>query len=320
MKMSRRDLAVGLLVTVLWGANYGVIEVGLRQLDPCLMTLFRFTFCALPLVFFIRRPVGMSVATIAIYGVLFAVGIWWVVNLAMHQGLSPGMSSVFLQFSAFFTIILSAVFLGERITAAHVWGMVFAACGLGVMLLASSQSSTLSGVLLVLLAALAWALCNLLIKLKRPGEMTAFIVWSSLYSLPVIVLLTLATQGWNAFEALAHGLAWQTLLSVLFQSLVTTILGYRVWNNLMKKYPAAQVAPLSLLIPVTGLATSWLFFDEKMSTAQWLAICLILIGIMIFFCQHWIRGMGGMRRADALRGGRRGRQGACGSIPEDLPR
>jgi len=311
MKMSARDLAIGVLVTVLWGANYGVIEVGLRELDPSLMTLLRFTFCALPLVFFIRRPVGVSMATLAVYGVLFALGIWWVVNLAMHQGLSPGMASVFLQFSAFFTIMLSAAFLRERITAAHAWGMVFAACGLGVMLLASSQGSTVSGVLLVLLAALAWALCNLVIKLKRPGEMTAFIVWSSLYALPVIVLLMLASQGWSAFEALADGLAWQTLLSVLFQSLITTILGYRVWNNLMKKYPAAQVAPLSLLIPVTGLTTAWLFFDEKMSAGQWLAICLILVGIMIFFCEHWIRGVGRARTGDAPVGG---------SIPEDSPR
>lgn len=300
MKMSRRDLTVGLLVTVLWGGNYGVIELGLRELDPYLLTLLRFTFCAVPLVFFIRRPAGVSVAAMAVYGVLFAVGIWWVVNLAMHQGLSPGMSSIFLQFSAFFTILLSAVFLRERITAAHAWGMVFAACGLGVMLLASSQSSTVIGLLLVLLAALAWALCNLLIKLKRPGQMTAFIVWSSLYSLPVIVILTLASQGWAAFETLAGGLAWQTVFSVLFQSLVTTILGYRVWNNLMKKYPATHVAPLSLLIPVSGLATSWLFFDEKMSAGQWLAICLILTGIMIFFCGHWLRGLPRGREAAAL--------------------
>ena len=92
MKMSRRDLTVGLLVTVLWGGNYSVIELGLRGLDPYLLTLLRFTFCAVPLVFFIRRPAGVSVAAMAVYGVLFAVGIWWVVNLAMHQGLSPGMS------------------------------------------------------------------------------------------------------------------------------------------------------------------------------------------------------------------------------------
>ncbi|MGE8388819.1 MAG: EamA family transporter [Pseudomonas sp.] len=292
MAMCKRDLTVGVLVTVLWGCNYGVIELGLSTLDPSVMTLLRFTLCAVPLVFFIRRPTGVSTAAMALYGVLFAVGIWWMVNFAMYQGLSPGMASVFLQFSAFFTILLSAVFLRERITAAHFWGMAFAACGLGMMLLSSSQSSTVIGLFLVLLAALAWALCNLLIKLKRPGEMTAFIVWSSLFSLPFILAFIVASQGWKAFEGLAHGLAWEALFSVLFQSLITTILGYRVWNNLMKKYPATQVAPLSLLVPVSGLVTSCIFFGERLGAGQWLAIGLILTGMMVFFAGHLLRGIG----------------------------
>ncbi|EEP7736497.1 EamA family transporter, partial [Salmonella enterica] len=54
--MSKRlDLFVGFLVTVLWGANFAVIELGLRDLDPFILTFLRFTFCAFPLVFFIKK-------------------------------------------------------------------------------------------------------------------------------------------------------------------------------------------------------------------------------------------------------------------------
>lgn len=176
MKMSKRDLVAGILVTVLWGCNFSVIELGLRSLDPYLLTLLRFVFCAMPLVFFVKRPAGISYGVLALYGVMFGAGLWWVVNFAMYQGLSPGMSSVFLQFSAFFTILLSSLLLGERVSGIHLCGMASAACGLIMILALGGESSTVTGVLLVLIAALAWSLCNLVVKLKRPADMVAFII------------------------------------------------------------------------------------------------------------------------------------------------
>ncbi|MCY1411622.1 putative amino-acid metabolite efflux pump [compost metagenome] len=296
MKMSKLDLVAGVLVTILWGCNFSVIELGLRSLDPYLLTLLRFTFCAIPLVFFVRRPAGISFGVLALYGVLFGAGLWWLVNFAMYQGLSPGMSSVFLQFSAFFTIVLSSAVLGERIAVAHICGMAFAACGLMMILLLSDESSTVTGVLLVLVAALAWSLCNLLVKLKRPAEMVAFIIWSSLFSVPAIFVLTVAANGWAPFAALADGVPWEAMFSVLFQSYITTILGYLVWNNLMKKYPASQVAPLSLLVPVSGLVASYLFFGEAMNVAKAMAIGFVLLGIVIFVNAQGLQGF--------MRGGR----------------
>ncbi|MGE8464883.1 MAG: EamA family transporter [Pseudomonas putida] len=296
MKMSKRDLVAGVLVTVLWGCNFSVIELGLRSLDPYLLTLLRFAFCAMPLVFFVKRPAGISYGVLALYGVMFGAGLWWVVNFAMYQGLSPGMSSVFLQFSAFFTILLSSLFLGERVSGVHLCGMASAACGLIMILALGGESSTVTGVFLVLIAALAWSLCNLVVKLKRPVDMVAFIIWSSLFSVPAIFVLTVAANGWASFAVLAGGIAWEALFSVLFQSYITTILGYLVWNNLMKKYPAAQVAPLSLLVPVSGLVASYLFFGEQMSIAKAIAIGFVLLGILIFVnaqnLQRIMRGRG----------------------------
>ncbi|MGE8399332.1 MAG: EamA family transporter [Burkholderiales bacterium] len=286
MKMSKRDLVAGVLVTVLWGCNFSVIELGLRSLDPYLLTLLRFVFCAMPLVFFVKRPAGISYGVLALYGVTFGAGLWWVVNFAMYQGLSPGMSSVFLQFSAFFTILLSSLLLGERVSGIHLCGMASAACGLIMILALGGESSTVTGVLLVLIAALAWSLCNLVVKLKRPADMVAFIIWSSLFSVPAIFVLTVAANGWASFAVLAGGIAWEALFSVLFQSYITTILGYLVWNNLMKKYPAAQVAPLSLLVPISGLVASYLFLGEQMSIAKAIAIGFVLLGILIFVNAH----------------------------------
>ncbi|NVZ86099.1 EamA family transporter [Pseudomonas yamanorum] len=282
MKMRKLDLLAGVLVTVIWGANFSVIGLGLQSLDPFLLTLLRFTFCAIPLVFFIRRPRGVSYCTLATYGVLFGAGLWGVVNIAMYNGLSAGMSSVFLQFSAFFTIVLSGLFLNESINRVHMAGMAFAVAGLLLILYLSNKTSTTLGVVLVLLAAVAWSVCNLIVKVKKPADMIAFIVWSSLFSLPVLLLMTLWFEGLRPFENLLEDFTWGAGFSIFFQCYITTIGGYLVWNNLMKKYPASMVAPLSLIVPVSGIMTSWLFFDERLSLGQFLAIGLVFVGIAIF--------------------------------------
>ncbi|CAG8870185.1 putative amino-acid metabolite efflux pump [Pseudomonas fluorescens] len=288
MKIGRLDLCAGVIVTVVWGCNFSVIGLGLKSLDPFLLTLLRFTFCAFPLVFFIKKPADVTYSTLAVYGTVFGAGLWGVVNLAISSGLSAGLSSVFLQFSAFFTIILCALFLKERIQSAHWLGMVLASTGLLLILAAAEQRSTTLGIGLVLIAAASWSLCNLIVKIKQPEDMLAFIIWSSLFSLPVVLALTLAYKGTEPLTSMQADMTLGAAFSIIFQSYITTIVGYRVWNNLMKKYPAATVAPLSLLVPVSGLISSYLFFDEVLDDQQVLAIGLIIAGIAIFISAHRI--------------------------------
>ncbi|HEY4091856.1 MAG TPA: EamA family transporter [Luteibacter sp.] len=105
---------LGVLVTLIWGSNFSVIEVGLGALDPFVLTTLRFVFTAMPLVFFVRKPGGVPMWAMAAYGILFGAGLWGVVNIAMAQGMSPGLSSLILQFAAFITVILSAALSWHR--------------------------------------------------------------------------------------------------------------------------------------------------------------------------------------------------------------
>ncbi|NWB86276.1 EamA family transporter [Pseudomonas gingeri] len=282
MKFQPLDLALGLLVTIIWGSNFSVIELGLEQLDPFLLTALRFTCCALPLVFFMKRPAGVSLTAIAGYGLLFGVGLWWVVNYAMHLGLTPGLASLILQFSAFFTIFLSAWLLKEKIAGPQIAGVILASLGLLSIIHFTEGQAVLTGTVLVLLAALSWSACNLIVKQTRPGDMVAFIVWSSLFAAPPLFLMTWLAKGSAPFYQLGTNLTPAAIFSVLFQAYVTTLFGYRVWNNLMKKYPSSMVAPLSLMVPISGVTTSWLMFDESIGPYKLASIVVILLGIALF--------------------------------------
>jgi O-acetylserine/cysteine efflux transporter len=273
---------IGSLVTIMWGANFSVIEMGLKTLDPFILTFLRFLCCAIPAIFFVPRPREIDIRYLALYGTLFGAGMWWVVNFAMYKGLSAGLSSVFLQFSAFFTIILSRIFFKEKINIVQVAGMGLSAIGLIGIFLLSHEPSTTVGVGLVLLAAGSWAICNLIVKSQKPANMIAFIVWSSAFSVPAIFAMTVAVKGIEPFVSIKDNLTMPAVASVLFQAYITTILGYMVWNNLMKRYPSSQVAPLSLLVPISGMLSSHLFFGEYISPYRLIAVVFVIGGIGVF--------------------------------------
>lgn len=281
------DVYIGALVTIMWGANFCVIELGLKDLDPFILTLLRFFFCAFPLVFFIKKPNVPWIAIIS-YGFLFGAGLWWVVNFAMYNGLSAGVSSVFLQFAAFFTIIFSYFFLKEKVTKSHIAGMLISSIGLLIMIFGSKEHSTTMGIILVLLAAISWAFCNIIIKISKPSDMFAFIIWSSLFSIPIILIMTIIIKGYNPILNIPKDITLSSSFSVLFQAYITTILGYYIWNNLMKKYPATSIAPLSLLVPVSGIISSYILFKENLSFIQIISIIIVILGISIFLNVHQI--------------------------------
>jgi O-acetylserine/cysteine efflux transporter len=280
--MKKMDLIAGSLVTIMWGANFSVIEMGLKALDPFTLTFLRFLCCAVPAIFFIPRPKDVRIRYLALYGILFGAGMWWVVNFAMYNGLSAGLSSVFLQFSAFFTIILSRIFFKEKINAIHMTGMALSVIGLVGIFLLSHEPSTTTGVGLVLLAAGSWAVCNLIVKFQKPSNMIAFIVWASAFSAPAIFVMTIALKGIEPFAAIKDNLTIPAVISVLFQAYITTILGYMIWNNLMKRYQSYEVAPLSLLVPIAGIISASIFFDEHMTGYRLIAITAVITGIGVF--------------------------------------
>ena len=53
-----------------------------------------------------------------------------------------------------------------------------------------------------------------------------------------------------------------TIGSTLYTAYLCSLFGYGVWNNLLVRYTAV-VVPFTLLVPVSGIATAWIFRDER---------------------------------------------------------
>ncbi|MEV0219943.1 EamA family transporter [Streptomyces sp. NPDC050704] len=303
--MKPRHVLLAVAITAVWGINFSVIKLGLASMDPFILAGIRFTLCALPAVLFIRKP-DVPWRNLVAYGLVFGVGLWGVVTLGIKAGLSSGIASLVLQVSAFLTILLGAAVFRESLTRYQWAGFAVALLGLGCTAFITDGSVTGVGIALVLLGAASWSVANIILKKTSPPDVLAFLVWSSLFAPLPLFALDFAVNGTAGYTQLAEHLDLTAVLSILFQAYPNTVLAYAAWNWLLKEYPVSTVAPLSLLVPVFGLAGSALIFGERLSVPKLLCLALIVVGLIV--------SLYGRRLATALSGARR-RQAA--PVPAD---
>lgn len=278
MKLPHLLLAV--LITAIWGINFSVIKLGLHAVDPFILAGLRFTLCALPALLFIKKP-DVPWRYLIGYGLVFGMGLWGLVNLGIKTGLSAGIASLVLQFSAFFTLIAGSWLFKEPLSRYQLAGFALAGAGLLSIFFITDGSVTFPGMTLVLAAAMAWSIANVMIKKTGTKQVFAFLVWSSAFSPIPLFLLDWLVNGPGGYRSLISHMDARALFSILFQVYPNTLFGYWVWNSLIKRYPVSTVAPLSLLVPVFGILGSVMIFGETVPAMKIVALALIITGLAV---------------------------------------
>ena len=288
-------LLLALAVAAVWGSNFVVIKIGLGDLPPLFFAALRYCLVIFPWIFFFRRP-KVVWWHLAAYGILIGVGQIGIVYIALQHDISPGLASVILPTNAFFTIGLSMWIRKERIHTFQIFALSLAAAGLCVILMHGGYEATLLGITLTLLAAFCWAIASIIAKSDGHVNMLAYVIWSSLFAIPPLLLLSFLFEGWSAIQTGLLHANIGTGLVVLHQSLSNTIFGYGVWAWLLAKHPAATIAPFSLLTPVFGISSAAIFLSEPLQTWKLSAAALVLSGLILnLLWRHlklfWPRGV-----------------------------
>jgi len=278
--LSLRHALLALAVMAVWGSNFVVIRVGLDHLPPLLFATLRFSVAFLPAALFLKKP-DVPWRNLAAYGVLIGAGQFGMLFLAMKGHISPGLASLVVQTQAFFTIALAMRISGEKVRPFQYAALALAAAGIGVIIWRTDGSATPLGIGLVLLAALGWAGGNLVARRTPNVNMLAYVVWASLFSIPPLLAFSLVFEGWPAIRTglvKADAVTWA---AVVWQAVGNTMFGYAIWGGLLARYPTATIAPMSLLVPVFGMAASSLFLGEAMPAWKLIAMALVMGGLAI---------------------------------------
>ncbi|CAH0273882.1 MULTISPECIES: EamA family transporter [Pseudomonas] len=278
--MQKKHLVLAILVTLVWGVNFPITKLGLRSIDPFVLTGIRFALAAIPLVFFIKRP-AIKFSYVVAYGFIFGLGMWGVINYGIQVGVSPGIASLIIQLSVFFTMGWGALLFKEKLRRAQLIGALLALVGLAGIISTQQGEHAILGVLLIVLSAVAWSVGNMIIKTSGVKEIFSFMVWASLFPPIPLFFIAWLMQGAAPFENLQSSLDLTAVLSIIFQVYLATHFAYWGWNSLLKLYPVSTVAPLSLLIPVFGIGSSMLIIGEHISIPNLISIAIIIMGLAV---------------------------------------
>jgi O-acetylserine/cysteine efflux transporter len=273
------DIVAASVAAIVWGLTFIAIKYGVEAAPPFLLTALRFAFAAFPLMLFVRPPAAPW-RLVALYGVLIGVCQFGLLFLGVQQGMPVGLASLVIQMQVYFTILLAALFLGERPTRPQLLSAGVALAGMALIASARWAHASLGPFALTLAAALCWGAGNVVGKRIGRVDPLAFIVWSSLAApLPMLALST-ATAPQATWTALAHP-TLKLALSVAGLSYGGTLFSFGLWAWLLTKYPAAAVTPFALLVPVVGMVAAALLFDERTSAAEIGGALLVMIGLAL---------------------------------------
>lgn len=277
--MRRRDALLAVLVAVIWGGNFVAVDIGLRTFPPFLFVALRYLLTMVPMLF-VPRP-RVRVRYLAAVGLLLGVGQFGLLFLGMSLGMPPGLSSLVLQCQAIFTLVFGLVLLRERPTGHQLAGLVVASAGIAVIAVDHGLSAPLVPFLLVVAAGAAWGAGNIATRRARADNPFALLVWSSAFPpLPMLALSAAFEGPVRIAHSLTH-LSWSGVGALLYVVLLATLVGYGIWLTLLHRYPAAAVAPFSLLAPVVGVLAAWLIVGETASLAELGGGVLVLLGLAV---------------------------------------
>lgn len=192
--------------------------------------------------------------------------------------LQAGRAAILAYTMPLWAAVLGRLVLGERLTATRLAGLTLGLCGLAVLMgeEVSAMGRAPGGALLMLGAALSWALGTVLIK-RRNWHMgiEVFAGWQLILGgVPVLVgTVLLEPPFW------CTGISLGGSLAVGYVILMGVVLGYWGWMKVVDIFPVTIASLGTLAVPAIGVLSSGIILGEPVGWRELFSLGLVSLGI-----------------------------------------
>jgi O-acetylserine/cysteine efflux transporter len=274
------DMFLAALTSATWGLGFIASRYGVDSFSAPGLVAIRFLIASAP-VLFVARP-RVSWRLLVMIGATWFAGQFLLLFFAFEAGLPSGLASVTQQTQVFFTVLLSAVFLGDVPTRRQAGGMALAFAGLILIGWSAGGDLRPAALALALGGAFSWAIGNVLMKRVPDQPLFPLVVWASLVP-PLPALAISAAQGaagphGESMFTAAVNAPWTGIAAAFYLGGAATAV-YAIWGDLLRRYPAGAIAPFALLSPCTGIVASAVIFGEAFTPLRCAGIGLIMAGL-----------------------------------------
>ncbi|WP_026695190.1 DMT family transporter [Peribacillus kribbensis] len=269
-----------------WGVSFVSTKAVLGKLDPYSLLVVRFGIGALFLLLLLlmqRHSLRISITHIPHLLILGTMGVFIHQLLQATALLTIDASSAgwLISFSPVFTVVLSIMFLHEKMGLAKVLGTSLAIAGVLFVTTGSGQPLQFSmsiGFLLMLLSTLNWAVYSVLLKsLKLPYPSLLVTFYMCFLGLILTTPFLLRNRGWESLSLMAPA-EWAHLL---FLGIFVSGIAYWYWGKALRVLDASKVSMFLYLEPLVTLLAAILLLQEKVLLMSAAGGILIILGVVL---------------------------------------
>ena len=276
--MRASDIARLVLLAAIWGASFIFMRTLAPVLGPVLTAASRVTIAGIALIAWFRitgfdselrrhwRPfLVIGVLNSALPFLLFSFA-------AVH--LPASYSAILNAVAPLFAMLLSALWLDERLTAHRLGGLAAGIAGVALVtgappvvpdaLFGWASAACLAG-------ALCYALAGIYIKRRAAGAKPMAIAgWSQVFAGCALLPLT-------PFAPATGAVTGVVVANVLGLALLCSAVAYLLYFRLIADLGPSRAMSVTFLIPLFGMLWGALFLDETI-TLPMLAGCALIVG------------------------------------------
>ena len=275
-------LILVILLVLVWGFNFVVIQIGLDGLPPIFLAFTRFFLTSLPAIFFFKRP-KVPFYRIVFYGITIFALQFALFFIGMKMGVPPGLAAILMQVHVFFSLALAAFLFHEKIKPWQVAGAIIAFAGVSYAGTHVEGTLSLPGFFLIIGAAALWGIGSAVSKSLGKVNMVALVVWGSMVAWPILLLCSLLLEGPHVILSSLENLSWSSFGAVLYLTYLSTLFGFALWSWLLHHLPLSTVAPFTLMVPIIAMLSSVLVIGEPLQPWKIGAALLVIGGLAINF-------------------------------------
>ena len=281
----RAGVALLLLVNLVWGVTWPITKVALWDMP---VWHFRATTVLIGGIGVMAvawasgarlRPSREEVWPLLLAAV-FNISLWTVLSAYGVALMGAGRSAIVAFTMPLWAAVLSAVFLGERLTPAKVASLVLGACGLAILVLPEwrQMMAAPAGMLVLLGSAIAWAIGIVIFK-STPWRLSAFVLGGWQLVLGGLPLPLGAIAVGETFDPAS--LTWAGLAAASYIVLFAYVLGQWGWLKAVLLLPTTVASIGLLTVPAIGVASSALMVGETPVWSDIAALVLVTAAVAL---------------------------------------
>lgn len=281
MKSLKLNIAI-LLTLLLWGSVFVGIRIGLTAYSPGALALLRFFVASLCMLLVYpalpkNRPIPWLVR-FQLMGIgTIGIGVY---NICLNWGemtVSAGVASFLIGLMPIFTLILSTLFLKEKLRLMLMVGVMISFVGLFFILKGEGNAMTINfGSILILTSAFigaAYAISQkYFLPYYHPVAILAWVMWGG-----TVLLLWYTPALMQELPKASIQATW----AAIYMGVFPAALAYIAWNYVLCHLPTIEAAMYLYFMPAISTLLGIFLLHEYPSTLSLVGGVLALFGAFI---------------------------------------